>query len=59
MMRWVKIEDVGDTEFLIEEQVDPSGSRGSERGIGAPASDCARRSGNTMRLPRPVHVWVP
>ena len=22
MMRWVKIEDVGDTEFLIEEQVD-------------------------------------
>jgi len=22
MMRWVKIEDVGDTEFLFEEQVD-------------------------------------
>src|SRR5207247_9527001 len=22
MMRWVKIEDVGDTEFLIDEQVD-------------------------------------
>src|SRR6186713_2052690 len=22
MMRWVKIEDVGDTEFLVEEQVD-------------------------------------
>ena len=22
MMRWVKVEDVGDTEFLIDEQVD-------------------------------------
>ena len=22
MMRWVKIEDVGDTEFLVDEQVD-------------------------------------
>jgi len=38
MMRWVKIEDVGDTEFLIEEQVDRfrfarerSGAKGTPR----------------------------
>ncbi len=38
MMRWVKIGDVGDTEFLIEEQVDRfrfaqerSGAKGSPR----------------------------
>ena len=39
MMRWVKIDDVGDTEFLIEEQVDRfrlvarkrSGAKGSPR----------------------------
>ena len=27
MMRWVRVEDVGDTEFLIDEQVDPSARR--------------------------------
>ena len=27
MMPWVKIEDVGDTEFLIDEQVDKFSSR--------------------------------
>jgi DNA-directed RNA polymerase subunit beta' len=44
MMRWVKIEDVGETEFLIEERVD--GFRFQRRsGVGrrGPASDCARR----------------
>ncbi len=29
MMRWVRVEDVGDTEFLIDEQVDPSTRCGS------------------------------
>jgi DNA-directed RNA polymerase subunit beta' len=27
MMRWVKIEEVGDTEFLIDEVVDKLGNR--------------------------------
>jgi hypothetical protein len=42
MMRWVKIEDVGDTEFLIEEQVGSLPVHGRERAVimagGRPAS---------------------
>ena len=46
MMRWVKVEDVGDTQFLLEQQVDKFRfHEENERAIangGKPAEDCKK-----------------
>ena len=59
MMRWVKIEDVGDTEFLIDEQVDKFRFlEENERVIQATAAVRRRRSrccsGSPRRRSRPT-----
>ena len=51
MMRWVKIEDVGDTEFLIDEQVDKLPVHGRER-----ARDCQRA--DVRRQGRPLLLGI-
>ena len=62
MMRWVKIEDVGDTEFLIDEQVDKFRFlEENERVIqaGRPAGDgaaAAARDHEGVALDRLVHL---
>ena len=62
MMRWVRIEDVGDTEFLIDEQVDKFRfleenerviQRGRPAGVGAAA---AARHHQGVALDRVVHL---
>ena len=58
MMRWVKIEDVGDTEFLIDEQVDKfrlleENERGRASGHGAAA---AARDPEGVTLDRVLHL---
>ena len=45
MMRWVKIEDVGDTEFLIEEQVDKFRFMEENERVIARRADVRRRAG--------------
>jgi hypothetical protein len=44
MMRWVKVEEVGDTEFLIEEQVDKFRFQEENERVLA-AAGCRRRAG--------------
>ncbi len=62
MMRWVKVEDVGDTEFLIDEQVDKFRFlEENERVLadGRPAGDraaAAARHHQGVALDRVVHL---
>ena len=62
MMRWVKVEEVGDTEFLIEEQVDKFRfQEENERVLGArrPAGEgpaAAARHHEGVALDRLVHL---
>jgi DNA-directed RNA polymerase subunit beta' len=58
MMRWVRIEDVGDTEFLLDEQMDKFRSlEDNERVIqagGRPATRSRCCSGSPKRRSRPT-----
>ena len=45
MMRWVKIEDVGDTEFLVEDVVDKFRFREENERVIRGRQDCRRRAG--------------
>ena len=57
MMRWVRIEDVGDTEFLIDEQVDKFRFLEENERVITPAGGRRRRSrccsGSRRRRSRP------
>jgi DNA-directed RNA polymerase subunit beta' len=55
MMRWVKIEDVGDTEFLIQQQVDRFRFAARER-RGAKGSPRATEPGGVQGAP-PIQRW--
>ncbi len=52
MMRWVKVEEVGDTEFLIEEQVDKFRFQEENERVLARADRCRRRAGRCCSASR-------
>ena len=52
MMRWVKVEEVGDTEFLIEEQVDKFRFQEENERVLAERRACRRRAGRCSSASR-------